>query len=76
MKGEIMEQKETVIEKNTQEVIKVGMTEFGGDQFVSMRVFFKTHDGLIPTKKGLTLRPEVAVKVYRALQGLVPEAGD
>jgi len=64
-------QNEVVIEKNTQEIIRVGNTTFNGKNLVSIRVFLKTRDGYIPTKKGLTVRPDIAEKVCRALQGLV-----
>ena len=52
--------KRTVIEKNSRESIVVSNTEYKGNKYVDIRVFYKDgpDDELKPTRKGVSLRPE------------------
>ncbi len=58
------------IQKNSKEIIRVEATEYKGHSLVSMRIFAKTYDdrGFVPTKKGLTVSPAVAIEICRAIQ--------
>ena len=59
----------TVIEKNSRESIVVSETEYKGNKYIDVRVFYK--DGpektLKPTKKGISLRPEQVSVLITAL---------
>jgi len=61
------------IEKNSNEIVRVERTNHKGKDYVSVRIYAKTFDerDFVPTKKGITVSPEVANEVCRALQGLV-----
>ena len=59
----------TVIEKNSRESIVVSETEYKGNKYVDVRVFYK--DGpektLKPTRKGVSIRPEQVAELVAAL---------
>ena len=58
----------TVIEKNSRERIVVSETEYKGNKYVDVRVFYKDTDGsLKPTRKGVSLRPEKVAELVAAL---------
>lgn len=65
------------IKKNEREVIRVGFTEWQGEKYIDIRAWVKTFDdrGYIRTKKGLTVKPEIAEALCRSLQGVL-ENGD
>ena len=65
--------KVTEITKNTTEIIRVQPTVFNSVELIDARVWRKDPTGeKRPTKKGLSLRPEVWPKVIVAIQGLLP----
>jgi|TARA_R110000737_G_scaffold350093_1_gene388087 uncharacterized Ntn-hydrolase superfamily protein len=61
--------KRTVIEKNSRESIVVSNTEYKGNKYVDIRVFYKDgpDDELKPTRKGVSLRPEQVAALVTAL---------
>ena len=62
----------TVIEKNSRESIVVSETEYKGNKYVDVRVFYKDTDGsLKPTRKGVSLRPEKIAELVTALAAAV-----
>lgn len=64
------------IEKNAREVVRIQETTYNDKPYVDIRVWVKTFDdrGFVVTKKGITVSPEVAKGVSRAIQGLTFEA--
>lgn len=60
--------KVTEIRKNAAEVIRVQQKRFNGVDLVDARVYYDAGDEYKPTKKGLTLRPEVWPDVLKAIQ--------
>ena len=62
----------TVIEKNSRESIVVSETEYKGNKYVDVRVFYKDTDGTLkPTRKGVSLRPEKVAELVAALSAFV-----
>lgn len=61
--------KRTVIEKNSRESIVISNTEYKGNKYVDIRVFYKNgpDDELKPTRKGVSLRPEQVTALVTAL---------
>lgn len=55
------------IRKNAAEVIRVQQTVFNGVDLIDARVYYDAGNEYKPTKKGLTLRPEVWPDVIAAL---------
>jgi len=65
----------TVIEKNSRESIVVSQTEYKGNKYVDVRVFYKDADGsLKPTRKGVSLRPEKVAELRDALSVFVDDS--
>ena len=55
-----------IIQKNTQEEIRIGLDEFKGHPLVSIRVWVTDRD--LPTKKGIAFNPDLLPDVIAALQ--------
>ena len=65
----------TVIEKNSRESIVVSQTEYKGNKYVDVRVFYKDTDGsLKPTRKGVSVRPEKVAELVAALSAFVDDS--
>jgi hypothetical protein len=65
----------TVIEKNSRESIVVSETEYKGNKYVDVRVFYKDTDGsLKPTRKGVSFRPEQVGELVAALSAFVDDS--
>jgi len=61
------------IEKG-QDLIRVELSEFKGNQYVGARIYYMDDRGdWKPTRKGLTLTPEVMVKVRDAINEALEE---
>jgi len=59
----------TEIEKNSIERIRVQVSEFKGKRYIDCRVYFQGDDGLYhPSKKGITLSPDIVDEVVAALK--------
>ncbi|AEX86495.1 Transcriptional Coactivator p15 (PC4) (plasmid) [Marinitoga piezophila KA3] len=53
-------------DKNTREKVRIFIEEYAGKQLLHIRVFYQDLDGeWKPTKKGISLRLELAEKVLR-----------
>jgi hypothetical protein len=65
----------TVIEKNSRESIVVSETEYKGNKYVDVRVFYKDTDSTLkPTRKGVSLRPEKVTELVAALSAFVDDS--
>ena len=62
----------TVIEKNSRESIVVSETEYKGNKYVDVRVFYKDgpEETLKPTRKGVSVRHEQLDELVSALSAL------
>ncbi len=67
------------IEKG-EDLVRVNATEFKGRQYIEVRTYYMAEDGeWKPTKKGITLSPDLMEKVHEALGralGEIAAAGD
>jgi hypothetical protein len=51
-----------------EDVVRVALTEFRNRQYMEIRTYYMADDGdWKPTKKGITLSPELMREVYEAL---------
>lgn len=67
MNGETVEKTVKDIEKG-QDLIRVELSEFKGSQYIGARIYYMDDKGdWKPTRKGLTLTPDVMVKVRDAI---------
>lgn len=67
-----------VIEKSADEEIRISRTLYHGLEFLDVRIFMNDAGRRFPTKRGLTLAPELAGKLAAALREAVcktPAAG-
>ena len=65
----------SVIEKNSRESVVVSETEYKGNKYVDVRVFYKDTDGTLkPTRKGVSLRPEKVAELVAALSAFVDDS--
>ena len=66
-----MDQVIATIEKNVDEEIRVSLREYKGHPFIDIRVYWKPPDGDPgPTKKGVTLSPELFPEFKKAVGAL------
>jgi len=64
------------IEKGS-DLVRVELSEFQGRQYVGARIYFMDDKGdWKPTRKGITLTPEVMAQVNQALTEALAEAGE
>jgi hypothetical protein len=60
--------------KNYKETIRITSTVFNGHLLTGLRVYVENKDGLtIPTRKGITLRPETWQVLLPELQKAIPK---
>ena len=65
----------TVIEKNSRESFVVSETEYKGNKYVDIRVFYKDTDSTLkPTRKGVSIRPEKVAELRDALAAFVDDS--
>ena len=63
--------------KNALEEVRASLTEYKGKQYIDLRVFYKAdNDEMRPTKKGLTLSPELLPELEQAIQKLIEAVGE
>jgi hypothetical protein len=63
------------IEKG-QDMIRVELSEFKGNQYIGARIYYMDDKGdWKPTKKGLTLTPDIMVQVRDAINDALEELG-
>jgi hypothetical protein len=66
-----MDQLIATIEKNADEQIRVSLREYKGNPFIDVRVYWKPPEGEPgPTKKGVTLNPELFPQLKKAMGAL------
>ena len=66
-----MDQLIATIEKNADEAIRVSLREYKGHPFIDVRVYWKPPEGEPgPTKKGVTLNPELFPQLKKAMGAL------
>lgn len=57
------------IEKNANNKIRISITEFKGNNYIDLRVYYEDDAGEYkPTKKGITFTPELISQVIESLQ--------
>ncbi|NOQ22252.1 MAG: transcriptional regulator [Candidatus Aegiribacteria sp.] len=63
------------IEKG-EDMIRIELSEFKGNQYIGARIYYMDDKGdWKPTRKGLTLVPEVMVQVRDAINNALEELG-
>jgi hypothetical protein len=63
--------------KNALEEVRASLTQYKGKQYVDLRVYYKAEDDEFrPTKKGLTLAPDLLPELEQALQKLKEAVGE
>ena len=71
-----MEKNYAEIEKG-EDMVRVNATEFRGKQYIEVRTYYMADDGKWkPTKKGITLSPEMMGMVYEALGKALAEVSE
>lgn len=59
------------IEKNAREEIRIQWAEYKGKRFLDLRVFYlNDEDEMVPSKKGITLKPEQVPQLAETLAGI------
>lgn len=63
--------------KNAMEEVRASLTDYKGKKYIDLRVFYKgDHDEMKPSKKGLTLAPELIFELENALQKVKDAASE
>ena len=71
-----MEKNYAEIEKG-EDLVKVSLTEFKGRQYVEVRTYYMADDGeWKPTRKGITLAPDLMKQVSSALNKALDDLGE
>ena len=67
----------TTIPRTATEEIQIAINEYRGKQYLDLRVYYTTDDGLNwnPTKKGVTFSPEKLVDLKAAIEQAITEFG-
>lgn len=67
----------TVLEiEKGEDLIRLVLKEFKGRQYVDARVFYMSETGeWMPTKKGLSMTPEIAAKIAEGITTALEELG-
>lgn len=76
--GRIVEKLIATIPRNQLDELRVEIGEYRGHDFISIRTWTERHDSeeMVPTKKGITVKPERLPELITALQKAEKEAGD
>lgn len=73
--GDGMDKTVLEIEKG-EDLIRLVLKEFKGRQYVDARVFYMSETGeWMPTKKGLSMTPEIAAKIAEGITDALKELG-
>jgi len=64
--------KEFDIQRNEREIVRVALSEFGGREYVDIRIFYKDEatGEYKPTKKGVTLAKDLYPELKKAVLSL------
>ncbi len=67
----------TTIPRTATEEIQIAINEYKGKQYLDLRVYYTTDDGLNwnPTKKGVTFAPEKLFDLKSAIETAINEFG-
>ena len=67
----------TTIPRSATEEIQIAINEYRGKQYLDLRVYYTTDDGLNwnPTKKGVTFSPEKLTDLKNAIEQAISEFG-
>lgn len=65
----------SIIEKNATEEIRVYLNEYRGHTYVDIRVFVNYSGRFAPTKKGITVKPELLPELLAALDQAMKKTG-
>jgi len=67
----------TTIARSATEEIQIAINEYKGKQYLDLRVYYTTDDGLNwnPTKKGVTFSPDKLVDLKAAIETAMTEFG-
>lgn len=65
------------IPRTATEEIQIAINEYRGKQYLDLRVYYTTDDGLNwnPTKKGVTFSPEKLIELKTAIENAIAEFG-
>ena len=74
--GRIVEKLIATIPRNQLDELRVEIGEYRGHDFISIRTWTERHDSeeMVPTKKGITVKPERLPELITALQKAEKEA--
>ena len=64
------------IEKNAREEIRIRWSEYKGVRYLDLRTFIPFDGEMVPTKKGITLRPEQVAEFAGALNAIAEQEVD
>ena len=63
-------------DKSPTEQIQVSLSEYKGKTYVDLRIYYKANDGEYrPTKKGITLSPDLLPELGEAVRKLIEKVG-
>ncbi len=67
----------TILEmEKGEDLLRVVLKEFKGRQYIDARMFYMSETGeWMPTKKGISMTPEIAAKVSEAIGAALAELG-
>ncbi len=58
-------------QKNSQEEVRVSLSEYKGHNYIDFRIYFKDEDGEFkPTKKGLAIAPNLLPEMEKTIEKL------
>ena len=66
-----------IIPKNSMDEIRVMWSEYKGHRYLDIRVYTEAEGKAdkVPTKKGVTLRPDLIPELIEALEGVLADPG-
>lgn len=65
-----------VFDKSATEQVQVSLNTFKGKTYVDLRIYYKASDGEYrPTKKGITVSPELLPELGEAIRKLIEKVG-
>jgi hypothetical protein len=63
-------------DKSPTEQVQASLSTYKGKTYVDLRIFFKASDGEFrPTKKGITISPELLPELGEAIRKLIEKVG-
>ena len=63
-------------DKSSTEQVQVSLSNYKGKTYVDLRIYYKASDGEYrPTKKGITMSPDVLPELGEAIRKLIEKVG-